>query len=161
MTFSLKHQICLITFLSMYLMSMTPCFGQQSSQFATFQEDLASQNWDLVVNGIFLTKTVSFTASQFEFLNAEASLIEVPLLFKVKISEKLSLLSGAKIDFYKVQQRLSSDVGVSISTGLQYDINKNAFINAGFNYQINNTGYGYNYNYGNNSSFILKSGLKF
>ncbi|WP_179349031.1 hypothetical protein [Winogradskyella pacifica] len=142
-------------------MSTTPCFGQQSLQFATFQEDLASQNWDLAVNGIFLTKTVSFTASQFEFLNAEASLIEVPLLFKVKISEKLSLLSGAKIDFYKVQQRLSSDVGVSISTGLQYDINKNAFINAGFNYQINNTGYGYNYNYGNNSSFILKSGLKF
>ncbi|WP_179335164.1 hypothetical protein [Winogradskyella costae] len=79
----------------------------------------------------------------------------------MKISEKLSLLSGAKIDFYKVQQRLSSDVGVSISTGLQYDINKDAFINAGFNYQINNTGYGYNYNYGNNSSFILKSGLKF
>ena len=58
MTFSLKHQICLITFLSMYLMSTTPCFGQQSSRFATFQEDLASQNWDLAVNGIFLTKTV-------------------------------------------------------------------------------------------------------
>ncbi|WP_178985003.1 hypothetical protein [Winogradskyella helgolandensis] len=161
MTSSVKHLICLIAFFSVYLISTSQCYGQQSSQFATFQEDLASQNWDLAVNGIFLTKNISFTARQFEFLNAEASLIEVPLLFKVKITEKLSLLSGAKIDFHKVKQRLSSDVGVSISTGLQYDINKNAFINAGFNFQINYTGYGYNYNYGNNSSLNLKSGIKF
>ena len=142
-------------------MSSSESFGQQASQFATFQEDLASQNWDLAVNGIFLTKNISFTASQFEFLNAEASLIEVPLLLKVKITDKLSLLSGVKLDFYKAQQRLSADVGVSISTGLQYDIRNNAFINAGFNFQTNNTGSVYNYNYGDNSSFILKTGIKF
>ena len=124
MRFDVKYRICLITFFSIYLMTTKQCFGQQASQFVTFQEDLSSHNWDLAVNGIFLTNKVSFTASQFEFLDAEASLIEVPLLLKWKLAEKLNFLSGVKVDFYRIQQRLSSEAGISISTGLHYNINK-------------------------------------
>ncbi|WP_299124747.1 hypothetical protein [uncultured Winogradskyella sp.] len=134
---------------------------QNISHFKTLQDDLANQDWNLAINGIFLTDDIALTARQFEFVNAEVGLIEVPLLLKVKLSDKLSLLSGVKLDFYRMQQGISADVGVSASTGLQYDVNRNTYIQGVFSYQINNTGSVYNYNYGNKSSFMLRSGFKF
>ncbi|WP_299101688.1 hypothetical protein [uncultured Winogradskyella sp.] len=145
----------------LFILTSSFCFGQYKFQFKKLQEDFASQNWNLTVNGIFLKEDVSFTASQFEFVGAEAGLIEVPLLLKIKVTDKLSLLSGAKLDFYRLENGISTDVGVSISSGLQYDFIENAFLRAGFNYQLNNSGSHYNYNFGNRSSLFFKYGIKF
>jgi hypothetical protein len=137
------------------------CSAQQSSQFKTMQEDFASHDWDLKINGIFLSENVSFTARQHEFKNFEIGLIEVPLLFKIKATDKLSVLSGIKLDFYKTKTGLAKEVGVSLSTGLQYDFNDNTYIQATFNYQINQTNNVYDYNFGSNTSFMLRSGYRF
>lgn len=156
-----NHVFIFMTTLIIYLLTSIICYAQQSSQFKTMQEDFASQNWDLQINGIFLSENVSFTARQHEFKSFEIALIEVPLLFKIKVTDKLSVLSGVKLDFHKTKTGLAKEVGVSLSTGLQYDFNSNTYLQGSFNYQINQTSNVYDYNYGSSSSFMLRSGFRF
>ncbi|NRD22566.1 hypothetical protein HNV10_04895 [Winogradskyella litoriviva] len=156
-----NHDFIFMTTLILYLLTSIFCYAQQSSQFKLLQEDFASHNWGLQVNGIFLSENVSLTAGQHEFKNFEISLIEVPILFKIKVTDKLSILSGVKLDFYKTKTGLSKEVGASVSTGLQYDFNNDLYLKGSFNYQINQTNNIYNYNFGSPSSFMLKSGFRF
>jgi len=132
-----------------------------TSQFKTLQDDLITNNWDLAINGIFLSDNMSLTVRQFEYANFEISLIEIPILLKTRITDKLSFLVGAKFDLYKNRFGLVDEVGVSISTGFQYDINRNSYIQALFSYQVNDTNNIYDYNYESNASFLLRSGFKF
>jgi hypothetical protein len=139
-------------------------FSQQNSsnaQFSKLQHDLITQNWDLAVKGILLSDNIFLTARQFEYANLGISLIEVPVLLKTKITERLSLLSGTKFDLYRTPFGMSQEVGVSLSSGLQYDFNDNAYIHGVFSYQLNTTSSLYDYNSGSSSSFMLRSGLKF
>ncbi|WP_340154296.1 hypothetical protein [uncultured Winogradskyella sp.] len=147
--------------IGLYFMTTIICFGQKVSQFKTLQEDFASQNWNLEVNGIFLSKNVLLTARQFEFVNFEIGLIEIPVLLKIKVTDKLSIMSGVKFDFYRTNVGLASEVGVSLSTGLHYDLNNDMYLEGLFNYQINQTSNIYDYNFGSSSSFMLRSGYRF
>ncbi|WP_296316837.1 hypothetical protein [Winogradskyella sp. UBA3174] len=62
-----------------------------TSQFKTLQENLVTQNWDLIVNGILLSENIALTVRQFEYTNFEIAIIEVPILLKIKLTDKLSV----------------------------------------------------------------------
>lgn len=138
-------------------------FAQQQnvSQFAQFQDALLTQKWDLSVNGIFINDKNSLTIRQFEYQNFEMAQIEVPILLKTKISKKWSTLVGTKLDFYRVPFGMSSQVGVSFSSGFQFEPNKSTYIQGVYSYKVNETDNVYDYNFGNSSSIMLRSGLKF
>lgn len=134
---------------------------QNTSQFKALQDDLITQSWDLSIDGIFLSETIALTARQFEYVNFEIGLIEVPILLKIKVTDKLSILAGVKLDFYRTSNGISREVGISASSGLHYDVNKNTYIQGVSSYQINQSRNIYDYNYGFPSSFMLRSGFKF
>lgn len=157
MKFKSQSNLVLLLF---YLCSLYS-FSQYNNQFKTIQNELTTKTWDLSVNGILISKNTSFIARQFEYQNFELAMVEVPLLLKTQITNKLSLLSGTKLDFYKNQFGFTSEVGISTSTGFQYDYSNNTYIQGTFNYQLNNTNNVYDYNFGSNSSFLLRSGIKF
>jgi len=155
-----KTQIKLYLFYSCFLLSLYFA-SAQNIKANPFTVELAKTEWDVRVNGYEINPNLALTLSQNLFSSPEIRLIEVPLLLKVKIAEKLSLIGGTKFHFSIASDGDYHDIGVSSSLGLQYDVNDDLYIRALFDYQLKPTNNVYHYNYGNPASFNLGTGFKF
>jgi hypothetical protein len=133
----------------------------QNQKLNPFKVELLKSDRDIKVNGYKIYTNLSLTMSKNDYNGTEIRLTEMPILLKVKISDKLSLLGGAKLDFSRGSNGELEDLGVSTSLGLQYDFSESSYIQGGFDYQIKSTNNIYHYNFGNPSSFYFSSGFKF
>tara|TARA_R110002049_G_scaffold296389_1_gene484436 strand:+ start:3946 stop:4437 length:492 start_codon:yes stop_codon:yes gene_type:complete len=89
------------------------------------------------------------------------TLIEHPLLAKYKISNKLSVLFGTKVDVLKTDGKVD-DVSLYSTFGIQYDVSKSTLLEARFNYRLSNgTSIIPDYTFGSKTSFMVGSKIKF
>ena len=133
----------------------------QNKSINTFHIEYPKSEWDLRVNGFQIKPNLALTLSKNLYSSPELTLIEMPLLLKQNLSEKLSILAGVKFDYLRNGYNGAEDFGLSTSVGFQYDFSPDAYIQAVFDYQIKPTNNVYHYNYGSPSSFSLRSGFKF
>lgn len=150
-------------FLMIILLLITQLIFSQNLKKSSRSDysELFKVNPDFSLETIRFNHKISLTLGKFVSGTSASTLIEVPILFKYKITDKLSALFGPKFDFYIDEGVLSDDVGVSASFGLQYDVNKKSFIQLNYNYQLNNPMNNMHYNSDKRGSFNLKSGFKF
>lgn len=66
------------------------------------------------------------------------SFIEIPLLLKYHFSDKFVLFFGPRMDFLLDDREPAARFGVSVEVGLQYNFNKNFFIEASFSSGLSN-----------------------
>ena len=127
------------------------------------QKESTTLNVDFNVETFQLTTHLDLTIGQFESLYGETSMIEVPILLKYPLSEKLSMVIGTKFELYKLRGFMTNDFGISGSLGMQYDFNEKTFIQALFNYQLKeaNKVQQIYYNSGSKASFKVRTGFKF
>ena len=129
-----------------------------------------SQEPEAVNDGYFAetislgSDNTSLMISQIEYYFPDFRHIEVPIELKTDISNtKFGALYGVKFDLFS--NRVTSafkKVGISATTGIQYQVRENGFIKANFNYQLNSPNNQFPvYNAFKRSSFILRSGFKF
>ncbi len=136
-------------------------FGILGVFLCNAQNENANSKWDLAFKGITLTDDKTVFIRENRIQGFESSMIELPVLLKININEKLSALAGTKLDFFINSQGFSTNIGINTSFGLQYNPSANSYIQGVFNYQINNVNNVYQYNYGSKSSFMLNTGIKF
>lgn len=158
MKLRLKIFVIILIFSACHIVAQTINFNESLNTNERF-----ISNSDFNVDTFNLTTNLDLTIGQFESLYGETSMIEIPILLKYPITEKLSIALGTKFDFYKSRGFLSSDFSISGSLGVQYDFNENSFIQALFSYQLkeSNSVQQQFYNSGSKSSFKVRTGFKF
>ena len=87
--------------------------------------------------------------------------IRLPLFLRVKIAKNLYLLAGPEIEYDLSGEVQASKPRMSINSGVEYKREDGFYINALFNYQINNSNVGPQGNIGKSNLISVGSGIKF
>ena len=87
--------------------------------------------------------------------------IRLPFYLRAKIAKNLYFLAGPEIEYDLSGEVQSSKPRMSINSGVEYKREDGFYINALFNYQINDSNVGPQGNIGKSNMISVGSGLKF
>lgn len=146
----------LILILFLVVMNHHVFYAQQPN---TNEIDLSK--YYLRSQGIALTKNTGLTLGVYEYQAGELRILEIPLLIKLDLTDNFSLLGGGTFDFYQTRNGFSNEFDASATFGIQFEPNKNSYIQGLFNYQMSTSNNPYSYKFGVPTSFSLRTGFKF
>ncbi len=87
--------------------------------------------------------------------------IRMPMLLKARISNNLYLVAGPEMEYDMGKEVDSSKPRLSLNSGVEYRRDDGFYINALFNYQLNNSNIGPQGNIGKSNMISVGSGIKF
>ena len=85
----------------------------------------------------------------------------MPMLLKARISNNLYLVAGPEMEYDMGKEVDSSKPRLSLNSGVEYRRDDGFYINALFNYQLNNSNIGPQGNIGKSNMISVGSGIKF
>lgn len=144
-------------FIIVILLAVNHCFYAQTPA----SDELDYSQWYLRSQGFKINESTGLTLGVYEFQGPELRILEIPLLMKFNLTDNLSLLGGGAFDFYQTRDGFSNDFDASATFGIQFEPNKNSYIQGLFNYQMHSSNNPFNYKFEAPSSFSLRTGFKF
>ncbi|WP_298500478.1 outer membrane beta-barrel protein [uncultured Algibacter sp.] len=173
----MKHGL-LITF---FLLSIFKCvyaqetdpkktkFGLKLGTIVSYGRDGQDLNDSNLFGGFFVERTISDEFDiQAELLYTRAygvSIIELPILLKYNFSKKIGAYFGGEFNYIPNDRNavtfIEKPFGIGANFGVQYNINKNWFLDARYSYGYSNQIRVFNYLTGSKQSYSLNVGYKF
>lgn len=153
-------KIMLLTASLFFLLAMS-CFGQSTSISENpYYKEAFNNNPNFYVADFPLEGNLSLTLDQMVFKTASTSYVQIPILLKNKMTDKLSLLGGLKIDFIRTLD-WEPEIPVFGSVGAQYDLFSDSFIQGTYNLKINDAHFNNGFLSGLKSQINFAAGFKF
>ena len=87
--------------------------------------------------------------------------LRLPIFVKARISENLYLLAGPEMEYDLSGEVPGRKPRISVNSGIEYQREDSFYINALFNYQLNDSNVGPQGNIGGTNMISVSSGIKF
>lgn len=87
--------------------------------------------------------------------------LRIPMLFKARISKNLYFLTGPELEYDLSGEVPGKEPRISINSGIEYRREDGLYINAIYNYQLNESNVGPQGGVGKSNIISVSSGLKF
>ena len=140
------------------------CLGLSAQTRSIIQnrhyQDAFQSNPNWFVADFELKRDLHLTLDQDVFNTGGFTYVQIPMLFKTKVSQHISVLTGVKMDFLRTDD-WDPNMPIYGVIGVPYDLPNDFFVQATFNYQLNNAAFN-SRNFKNLKSLInLSGGFKF
>lgn len=87
--------------------------------------------------------------------------LRIPMLFKARISQNLFFLAGPELEYDLSGEVPGREPRISVNSGIEYQREDGLYINAIYNYQLNDSNVGPRGGIGKSNVLSVSSGLKF